>query len=181
LFSLKFPQRITHFKMLKNCEEDTEFFLEKANLLGPKLGVLLLQFPPMFKQIHFQLLKDYIKQLPQKYRYAIELRNKSLLNKDVYSLLKEYNIALVWVDSSDMPFIDELTANFIYMRWEGDRKKVLGTKAMTEINQLTHTQEWAIKFKPFIEKQTLFFGYFSKYYSGYPPEDITDFINLTRF
>ena len=66
LFSLKFPQRITHFKMLKDCEEDTEFFLEKANLLGQKLGVLLLQFPPMFKQDHFQLLKDYIKQLAAK-------------------------------------------------------------------------------------------------------------------
>lgn len=181
LFSLKFPQRITHFKMLKNCEEDTELFLEKANLLGQKLGVLLLQFPPNFTQDHFQILKNYLKQLPQKHRYAIELRNKSLLNKDVYGLLKEHNIALVWVDSPGMPFINEVTADFIYMRWEGDRKKVLGTKAITEINQLPRTQEWAIKFKPFMEKQTLFFGYFSKYYSGYPPKDITDFINLTRF
>jgi uncharacterized protein YecE (DUF72 family) len=181
LFSLKFPQRITHYNMLRNCEEDTEFFLEKANLLGPKLGVLLLQFPPMFKQIHYQLLKDYVKQLPQKYRYAIELRNKSLLNKNVYSLLKEYNIALVWVDSPDLPFIDEITADFIYLRWEGDRKKVLGTKAITEINQLARLQEWATKLKSFMEKQTLFFGYFSKYYSGYPPKDVIDFINLTKF
>ncbi len=156
LFSLKFPQRITHYKMLRNCEEDTEFFLEKVNLLGQKLGVLLLQFPPMFKQDHFQLLKDYIKQLPRKYRYAIELRNRSLLNKDVYGLLKEHNIALAWVDSPGMPIIDELTADFIYLRWEGDRKKVLGTRAIIEINQSAQIQEWATRLKSFNRKTDSF-------------------------
>ena len=52
------------------------------SLLEEKLGVLLLQFPPMFRQEHFPLLKDYLKTLPKRHRYAVEVRNKSLLNEN---------------------------------------------------------------------------------------------------
>ena len=45
VFSLKFPQVITHIKMLRNCEDETRVFLERVELLGEKLGPLLLQFP----------------------------------------------------------------------------------------------------------------------------------------
>ena len=38
MFSLKFPQVITHVKMLKDCREETKVFLEHVGLLGKKLG-----------------------------------------------------------------------------------------------------------------------------------------------
>jgi len=31
-----------------------------------------------------------------------------------------------------------------------------------------------------LEKQTDVFGYFSKYYSGHPPSDAKDLLNITR-
>src|SRR5512136_2512362 len=43
-FSLKFPSIITHIKMLKGCQEETRVFLDRARILGNKLGPLLLQF-----------------------------------------------------------------------------------------------------------------------------------------
>jgi uncharacterized protein YecE (DUF72 family) len=57
LFSLKFPQMITHVKMLKECEYETEVFLGRVRLLGDKLGVLLLQFPPNFSIDHLANLE----------------------------------------------------------------------------------------------------------------------------
>ena len=48
IFSLKFPNVITHVKMLKDCQRETNLFLERASVLGEKLGALLLQFPPSF-------------------------------------------------------------------------------------------------------------------------------------
>ena len=36
LFSLKFPQVITHVKMLKDCQEETKVFLERAGFAGRK-------------------------------------------------------------------------------------------------------------------------------------------------
>ena len=53
VFSLKFPQVITHIKMLEDCQEETNVFLEHASLLKEKLGVLLLQFPYAFKPESF--------------------------------------------------------------------------------------------------------------------------------
>ena len=126
LFSLKFPQIITHVKMLKDCEEEVAVFLERVGLLKEKLGALLLQFPYAFGTEHVSLLSDFLQNLPKGYRYVVEVRNRKLLNKVVYSLLRDYNVVLAWVDSPFMPQINEVTSNFIYVRWEGDRRHVKG-------------------------------------------------------
>lgn len=175
LFSLKFPQKITHLKLLKDCQEDTQLFLKRASLLEEKLGVLVLQFPPRFGIEHLSILRDYLRTLNSNYRYAIEIRNKSLLTDDFYRLLRTFQVSLVWVDSLKMPIIDELTSGFLYLRWEGDRKLVNGALAKTEINRLDEIQKWANRLRPLIEKKFLLFGYFSKYFSGYPPQDIATF------
>src|SRR5437773_8667936 len=48
LFTLKVSQRITHFKRLKNVEDDMNFFLNSAAALHEKLGPILVQLPPNF-------------------------------------------------------------------------------------------------------------------------------------
>jgi uncharacterized protein YecE (DUF72 family) len=175
-FSLKFPQVITHVKILKDCQEETKVFLKRAALLGEKLGTLLLQFPPMFRQAHVPLLREYLKTLPKMHRYVVEVRNKTLLNDDLYGLLREQNVALAWVDTPTMPLISEVTADFIYVRWEGDRKTVTGTLGKTETDRTQHIQAWADRLKPFLDRGTEVYGYFSKYYSGFPPSDVNEFL-----
>jgi len=162
--------------MLKDCQEETTVFLERVGLLEEKLGVLLLQFPPMFRQQHFPLLADYLKALPERYRYAVDVRNKSLLNPEVYTLLREHNVALVWVDTPKMPQISEITADFLYVRWGGDRKIVTGTLGKIEVDRSLQIQEWAQKIRPHSEGGQIVFGYFSKYYSGFPPSDVEHFL-----
>jgi uncharacterized protein YecE (DUF72 family) len=71
-----------------------------------------------------------------------------------------------------MPPVNEVTADFLYVRWEGDRKAVTGTLAKTETDRANDIQAWADKLKPFLNQGKLVFGYFSKYYSGYPPSDV---------
>ena len=48
-FSLKASRRITHFKRLKETDDETRYFLETARTLGDRLGVLLFQLPPNLK------------------------------------------------------------------------------------------------------------------------------------
>lgn len=172
VFSLKFPQVITHVKMLKDCQQDTRVFLERVDLLGEKQGALLLQFPPTFRQQHLPQLREYLGALPKGPRYVVEVRNKSLLNENLYALLREHGVALAWVDAAKMPLISEVTADFIYVRWEGDRKAITGTLGKTEIDRTGSIQAWAETLKLFLTKGTEIFGYFSKYYSGFPPSDV---------
>jgi uncharacterized protein YecE (DUF72 family) len=180
LFSLKFPQRITHVNLLRDAEEATGIFLRNVGLLGEKLGVLLLQLPPLFRQTHFQNLKDYLPLLPKGYKYAVEIRNKSLLTAQVYSLLRDHNVALAWADTPKMPQPSEVTADFLYIRWEGDRKTVTGTLGKTEADRAGDIRLWGERLKPFLEAGKTVFGYFSKYYSGYPPSDISALLNFLQ-
>jgi uncharacterized protein YecE (DUF72 family) len=179
MFSLKFPRVITHFKMLKDCEEEVAVFLERANLLKDKLGVLLLQFPNAFGAKQVLLLDNFLQSLPKAYRYAVEVRNRKVLNENLYSVLRENNVGLVWVDSSFMPELSIATSTFIYIRWEGDRRQVNGTLGRRETDKLTKIKFWADKINPFLEKQIEVFGYFSKYYSGYPISDAKDLMKMT--
>jgi uncharacterized protein YecE (DUF72 family) len=177
LFSLKFPQLITHIKMLRDCQYETGVFLERVSLLGEKLGVLLLQFPPNFGVDHLHDLEEYLRKLPRLHRYAVEVRNKSWLNPEFYSILKSNKVAFAWADSSLMAQISEVTADFVYVRWEGDRKKVNGTLGKIEVDRASDLKFVAEKIKPYLNRMEVY-GYFGKYYSGYPPSDIITLQNL---
>ncbi len=76
-----------------------------------------------------------------------------------------------------MAQIVEVTADFLYIRWEGDRKRVNGTLGKIEVDRAGDLKVEAEKLTPFLGKMEVF-GYFGKYYSGYPPSDIT---NILRF
>jgi uncharacterized protein YecE (DUF72 family) len=177
-FSLKFPQMITHVKMLRDCQYETDFFLDRISLLGEKLGGLLFQFPPNFGVEHLPDLKLFLQKLPSKAHYVVEVRNKGWLNQTFYSLLRESNVALAWADSLLMAEVNEVTSDFLYVRWEGDRKRVNGALGNTEVDKAEDLMREAEKIKPFLGKMEVF-GYFGKYYSGYPPLDVANLqINL---
>jgi uncharacterized protein YecE (DUF72 family) len=178
LFSLKFPKIITHVKMLKDCQEEARVFIERVGLLQEKLGPLLLQFPYAFGNEHAPLLRDFLNTLPKEHRYVVEVRNRKLLNDNLYSTLRDRNVVLAWVDSPFMPLINEVTSDFIYIRWEGDRRKVNGTIGKIEADKTTSIKLWAERIRKFLENQTEVFGYFSKYYSGYPPSDVREFLKV---
>jgi uncharacterized protein YecE (DUF72 family) len=172
LFSAKFPKIITHEKMLRNCETETDRFIERISQLQPKLGPLLLQFPSTFKTEHLHLLNDFLPSLPKGHRIAVEVRNKKLLIERLYSILKENGAALAILDRPSMPKTEVMTTDFAYIRWEGDRKQVSGTLGKIEVDRLNEIKGWAQKIRRYLKIPVEVFGYFSKYYSGHPPTDV---------
>ena len=78
-FSLaaKVPQKITHEKVLQDCDEDLKLFLETMDLMGDKLGPLLFQFG-YFNKAAFKgggdfmaRLEPFLKRLPKGYKFAV--------------------------------------------------------------------------------------------------------------
>jgi len=180
LFAMKFPRTITHVKMLRNCQEENHIFLERVSSLREKLGPLLLQFPYAFEIKHLPLLQEFLRALPDEHRYVVEIRNKKLLNDDFYSILRDNNVALAWVDSPFMPQVDEMTSYFIYVRWEGNRERVNGTLGKIEVDKTAQIKGWAGKIRPYLDRRTTVYGYFSKYYSGFPPSDVNELLKLLK-
>jgi len=177
-FSLKFPGKITHIKMLKDCQTETSLFLDRAKLLGEKLGPLLLQFPPNFGVEHLADLTVFLQRLPKLNRYVVEVRDDAWLNPDFYSLLRANNAALAWVDSPNMPLNSEVTSDFLYVRWEGDRKKVNGLLGKIEADTQDSLRTWSDRIKPYLSGKMEVFGYFGKYFSGFPPSDVDFLLSL---
>lgn len=171
LFSLKFPQAITHIKALKSCERETALFLTRAELLGDRLGPMLLQFPPAFTISHMPDLADYLQKLPKTHRYVVEVRNKSWLTDKFYALLRNQGVALA---GTEKPLTAEVeaTADFLYMRWEGNRRAVNGLQGKIEVDRKADLRILADKLEPLLEGRMEVFGYFGKYYSGLPPSDV---------
>lgn len=171
LFAVKFPRTITHIKKLKNCDTILDIFLKRIAQLQSKLGPLLLQFPPAFKQEHLPLLSDFLTILPAGYRFAVEVRNQQLLGDSLFSLLRRNEVALALVGNSHTPIIEEITADFAYIRLEGDRTKVKGTIGRVEVDRAIDIRRWAEKIRMLRDTSKKVFVYVSKIFSGHPPTD----------
>lgn len=178
LFSAKFPQVITHVKMLKNCERETERFIKHISDLGNKLGPLLLQFPSGFGEEQLGVLHDFLSSLPDGHRLVVEVRNRKVLGDRLFSVLRDSGVALAFVDSPFMSETVEVTADFVYFRWEGNRRNVKGTVGRIEVDRTEDTKKWAGKIGRLMDGTDEVFGYFSKYYSGYPPSDAKQLSSL---
>lgn len=178
IFSAKFPRKITHIKMLEDCKEELEVFIEHISLLGNKLGPMVIQLPPGFAPEKSGILKDFLAALPERCRFGVEVRNKKWLDEKFYGLLRDNKVALVLLDHPWMPPMNTITADFTYIRWVGDRKKVKGTLGKVERDRSEDIKDWAVKVKGFLDDSIEVFGYFSKSYSGYPPGDVRMLLDI---
>jgi uncharacterized protein YecE (DUF72 family) len=75
-FALKANQRITHFRRLRGADPDVSDFLDRARILGERLGPILFQCPPTL-QYDRELIESFLAYLPPTFRCAFEFRHPS--------------------------------------------------------------------------------------------------------
>ncbi|MFY9556329.1 MAG: DUF72 domain-containing protein [Blastocatellia bacterium] len=117
-FTLKVSQRITHFKRLRNVDDEMNFFLDSAAGLKEKLGPILVQLPPNFKK-DTEVLDAFLASFAQKGKLAFEFRHDSWFADDVYDLLRRHKTTLGVVEKEEGEGPDtprEVTGSFVYMR-----------------------------------------------------------------
>ncbi|WP_413558374.1 DUF72 domain-containing protein [Bdellovibrio sp. HCB209] len=150
-FSVKGSRFITHILRLKNIEKPLiNFFASGVLNLNEKLGAFLWQLPPSFVYDP-ERLETFFKLLPKTFpeavkladrsdrygqhysteirnnktalRHSLEIRHHSFENPEFISLLKKYNIALVFADNAGKwPYMEDVTADFLYLRLHGDEE-----------------------------------------------------------
>ena len=178
IFSSKFPRSISHTGKLEYDKGKLSAFLSNISKLGEKKGPLVLQLPPYSGPADKDNLEQLFKALPEGDRYSVEFRNQKWHNEDTYDLLRAHGVALVLQDHPTLPFVTVTTSDFVYIRCEGDRKKVNGEKGKTEVDRLHDIEKWFKHIHRYLSKGLDVYCYFSKYYSGYPPSDITQLNKL---
>jgi len=124
-FSVKLSRYITHLKRLKDCEESLNFFMDRMASLQKKLGPILIQLPPSFKQ-DLPRLNEFLSYAPRGHLYVVEFRHPSWYEEEVYKLLRKHSVALCITDLKGKLSAPEVTSNFTYIRLHGPRSAYSG-------------------------------------------------------
>ena len=113
-FALKASQRITHFAKLRDCQDTLAYFFGIISQLGDRLGPVLFQLPPNFKK-DADVLGSFLRELPAM-RAAFEFRHESWLDEEIFTLLRERNVALCLADTEKLAAPTVVTADYGYLR-----------------------------------------------------------------
>ncbi|MCC6696325.1 MAG: DUF72 domain-containing protein [Candidatus Hydrogenedentes bacterium] len=188
-FSAKAPQTITHEKFMAGCERDVSEFLTAMQILGPRLGPIVLQFPYYARSKNvtqgefLKRLTPFLKTLPREdHKFVVEVRNKSWLDRRLFEVLQGHGVTLAlidhpWMHSSAQLLKLEgiLTGPFAYIRWLGDRygiEKLTKTWGEHVIDRRADIESWVPAIKQILDKQIPVWGYFNSHYSGFAPGDV---------
>lgn len=124
-FTFKLWKEITHAKNLNFNKEDIIAFFESINAVNDKKGCLLIQFPPGIGRayaLQLDRLLSFIKESDpaQDWKIAVEFRNNSWYEEEIYELLDFHKATLVIHDipKSATPLRDQ-KSSFLYLRFHG--------------------------------------------------------------
>ncbi len=194
LFSVKLWQKFTHPRMYKEAygeeaaisQKDVDEFKRSLEPLVKhgKLGALLAQFPPSFKN------DDYGRQILgalsgtfSEYPLAVELRHRSWSDDDgIEELLRENKMTWVQIDepkfqssvAADIP----ITADTAYFRFHGRNAKDWWTgDSETRYRYLYSPEEiseLAERVKITGEKVKMLFAFLNNHWQAYAPRNAND-------
>ncbi len=163
-FCPKLSRYITHQQQLVNVEEPLWKFFDAFEEMKHKIGPVLVQLPP---GLHYNrnLIEGFIHVLKEQYlsyRFAFEVRNKSWINDEFFSLLNTNNIAFVIADSGNRyPYNETLTSDFVYLRLHG-REHLYATDYSDE-----ELDDFAYKIRGWMNEDKEIWAFFNNDYNGF--------------
>jgi uncharacterized protein YecE (DUF72 family) len=165
--------------------KDRDKFLEAIGALKERAGPLLIQFPYFSKnvftsrEVFFEILDQFLEDLPEDFRYAVEIRNRNWLKPAFADLCRRHNAALALTDQAWMPHGDEIeqlfdpvTTDFTYIRLLGDRKAIEAvTKTWGEevIDNTERMKRWAAVLQRLADRAVESYVFANNHYSGHAP------------
>ena len=194
LFTVKLWQKFTHPKMYREAtgedavvsRQDVDLFTESIDPLVRygKLGALLAQFPPSFKNdVYGQRILSGVIHTFGSYGLAVELRHRSWSDdENTARLLGENNVAWVTIDEpkfkSSVAEEVPLTADMAYFRFHG-RNADMWWKGDSEtryqyLYSPEEIEELADKVRSAAGKTRLLFAFFNNHWQAYAPRNAID-------
>lgn len=176
-FSLKMPRHLLDPK--RPVEEGAlAEFVENAQLLGGKLGPIVMQFAPWFRAPrstgvgNAAQLDRLLRALPGRAQYAVELRDAGWFRPEMAAWLTdrlvEEKVALVWSSLTFLEVPPIRTTDWAYLRFIGDHETVpAGQHGELRVDRTAETRRWASRLKE-AEVESAF-AYFNNHFAGYGP------------
>ncbi len=121
VFSLKGPRFAVNRRVLAEAGDSIKRFLDSGIMeLGSRLGPLLWQFAPA-KKFDAADFGKFLELLPNHFdgrplRHVVEVRHDSFLVPAFITLLRQFNMPVVYTDHVTYPSLADVTGDFIYAR-----------------------------------------------------------------
>lgn len=121
IFSVKGVRYATNRRVLAEAADSVNRFIDSGVLeLGDRLGPLLWQFNPTKKFDEADFGK-FLEILPheigaQRLRHVVEVRHDSFKTPAFITLLRQFNVGIVYSEHDIYPEIADVTADFVYAR-----------------------------------------------------------------
>ena len=130
VFAVKASRFLTHVKRLNEPGPPVTLFLRRARGLGNALGPVLIQLPSTF-HLRLDRLDGLLRALSRRphVRWVLEVRHASWLVEPVFERLRRANVSLCPHDWKEQPVTGPLTADFVYVRRHGTRRRYGGSYA----------------------------------------------------
>jgi uncharacterized protein YecE (DUF72 family) len=200
VFAVKGSRFITHMKRLLDPETTLpNFFASGPLALGPKLGPILWQLPPSFRYDPDRLTA-FLDLLPRTtaeaaelaerhderldgrahtttdadrpLRHAFEVRNPTFVCQEFTDLMRERGTAIVVASAAgEWPRIEEVTADFMYLRLHGDEQLYASGYPDAAL------EEWARAIRRWRRSGEVY-AYFDNDAEGHAPHDAGKLISL---
>jgi uncharacterized protein YecE (DUF72 family) len=115
-FSIKASQKITHFKRLKETDDECAYLFKNVRALQDKFGCILFQLPPNLKK-DMDRLEKFLSLIPGDIKSAFEFRHESWLDNETYNMLDKHKCAIVLTETDEQPEAEFIkTAPWTYLR-----------------------------------------------------------------
>jgi uncharacterized protein YecE (DUF72 family) len=176
-FAAKFPRTITHEKRLADPEKELCYFLDMMRPLQRKLLALLIQLPPTLSANEgLKKLEALFDLLDSHFRYAIEVRHTSWFDsKKFYKLLSDNNICLAWSQLDTIQTPPELTSDFLYLRFIGDRSIDENKFGRIQKDRFEELQRWSKEVIKLRDKVKFAIIAANNHYAGFGPATANSF------
>ncbi|NOT35031.1 MAG: DUF72 domain-containing protein [Candidatus Eisenbacteria bacterium] len=174
-FTAKVPQRITHEARLSNIAEHLVAFVASLEPLGERRGPLLVQLPAEFtrdKGSH-GVLARFLAAAPQDARLAVEFRHASWHREEVFDLLRKHRVAFAWTEWRSLPRVTQVTADFLYLRWIGNRAD-LDRFNEVQIDRADSFASWQADLERVLPQVREVYGYFNNHWAGHSPSSANE-------
>ena len=169
-FTAKLPQAITHTARLASVTELLQEFARALEPLGPRLGPLLVQLPAEFERDPgtVGVLDRFLAATPGSVRLAVEFRHRSWHHPESYALLRDRRAALAWTEWRDLPRLTEVTTDFLYLRWLGERRAIEHYDRV-QIDRSVSFDAWERDLRAALPRVREVYGYFNNHWAGHSP------------
>jgi uncharacterized protein YecE (DUF72 family) len=154
-FTAKFPKVITHDKRLKDVSRELEYFFQSMLPLKEKTLALIIQLPPSLKITEgIENLRQYVvPELDDRFRYAVEVRDRTWFQDLAYNFFADNNICMVWSQLAELKTPPIATTDFLYLRFIGDRSIQEKDFGRIQKDRVMEMKKWAGKVKKTIKEE----------------------------